>query len=51
MENSEGHLIEDWVDYNKSIIHSISSQYYVKKGVDAFDNFNASEKSFGKEIF
>ena len=43
MENLEGHLIEDWVDYNKSIIHSISSQYYVKKGIDAFDNFNASE--------
>jgi hypothetical protein len=31
-------VLQDWTDYDKSILNSISSEYYAKKGVDAFDN-------------
>lgn len=36
-------LIQDWTDFNSSMLHSISSEYYAKKGIDAFDNSKASE--------
>jgi hypothetical protein len=31
-------VLQDWTDYDKSILNSISSEYYAKKGVDAFDH-------------
>ena len=40
---SHQELIQDWTDFNSSILHSISSEYYAKKGIDAFDNSRASE--------
>ena len=36
-------LIQDWTDFNSSMLHSISSEYFAKKGIDAFDNSRASE--------
>ncbi len=36
-------LIEDWTDFDKSILHNISSEYYAKKGIDAFDNSKLNE--------
>jgi len=40
---SHQHLIQDWTDFNSSILHSISAEYYAKKGINAFDNSRASE--------
>lgn len=31
-------VLQDWTDYDKSILNSISSEYYAQKGVDAFDH-------------
>lgn len=30
------YLVEDWVDFNKSSLESISKEYFTKKGMDAF---------------
>jgi hypothetical protein len=30
------YLVEDWVDFDKSQLESISREYYAKKGMDAF---------------
>jgi len=40
---TDNSLIQDWTDFNSSILHSISSEYYAKKGIAAFDNSRASE--------
>jgi hypothetical protein len=32
----EFYLVEDWVDFDKSSLESISREYYTKKGMDAF---------------
>ena len=31
-------VLQDWTDYDKSVLNSISSEYFAKKGVDAFDH-------------
>jgi hypothetical protein len=28
------YLVEDWVDFNKSSLESISKEYFTKKGMD-----------------
>ena len=30
------YLVEDWVDFDKSSLESISREYFTKKGMDAF---------------
>lgn len=35
-------VVQDWTDYDKSLLHSISSEYFMKKGIDAFDNREAT---------
>lgn len=34
----QGELLQDWTDYNKSLLHSISTEYYRAKGVEAFNH-------------
>lgn len=36
-------LIQDWTDFDKSLLHNISREYYAKKGIDAFDNSKLNE--------
>jgi hypothetical protein len=43
MKKLKNYVIEDWTDYNKSKINSITEEYYAKKGVEAFDSSNKQD--------
>jgi len=43
-------VLQDWTDYDKSVVNSISSEYYAKKGVDAFDSQATNSNSIPNTV-
>jgi hypothetical protein len=43
-------VLQDWTDYDKSVVNSISSEYFAKKGVDAFDSQATNSNSIPNTV-